>query len=484
MQSMFDVTVIGCGVIGAGIAYELSHYNLSVAIVEKENDIACGATKANSAIVHAGYDPKPGTKMARLNVEGSRMMEELCRRLNVEYKKIGSLVLAFDEADMKILQDLLRRGTQNGAEGLKILTKEEVLGMEPDLSPELTGALWAPTAAVISPWGLTLAAAQAAVQNGAKLYRNFAVDEIVKENRFYRICAGKNELETRYIVNAAGGFSDRINNMAAKPFFHIRPVKGQYYLLDKSQGNTVHHVIFQTPGKAGKGVLIAPTVDGNLIVGPTADAAENPEDTAVTAQGLEKIMQCALHSDAQVNFRESIRNFAGVRATAAEEDDFILEASKDAPRFVNAAAIQSPGLSSSPAIAVEVRKILESIGLACTPKDTYTEYHRQPLFRDMTEEQKKEALTRCPLYGRVICRCETITEGDILHVLHGPIPPVSIDGVKRRCNAGMGRCQGGFCGPRVHEILSRELKVPMVQVEQDRTGSYLLTGETKTGGTK
>lgn len=484
MQIMFDVTVIGCGVIGAGIAYELSHYHLSVAIVEKENDVACGATKANSAIIHAGYDPKPGTKMARLNVEGSRRMEELCHRLNVKYKKIGSLVLAFDEADMKILQELLHHGVQNNVEGLKILTKEETLKMEPGLNPELKGALWAPTAAVISPWGLALATAQAAVQNGATFYRDSAVKEIVEEDGFYRIRAGKNTLETRYIVNAAGGFSDCINNMVAKPFFHIRPVKGEYYLLDKSQGNAVHHVIFQTPGKAGKGVLISPTVDGNLIVGPTADAAEGPEDTAVTAQGLEKVMTCALHSDAQINFRESIRNFAGVRATAAEGDDFILEASKDAPRFVNAAAIQSPGLSSSPAIAVEVRKILESIGLTCTPKDTYTEYRCQPLFRDMTERQKKEALTRCPLYGRVICRCETITEGDILNVLHGPIPPVSIDGVKRRCNAGMGRCQGGFCGPRVHEILSRELGVPMEQVEQDRAGSYLLTGETKAGGTK
>ena len=479
---MFDVTVIGCGAVGAGIAYELSHCRLSVAIVEKENDIACGTTKANSAIVHAGYDPKPGTKMARLNVEGSRMMEGLCRRLHVEYRRIGSLVLAFDNDDMEIVRKLFRRGTENGVEGLEILTKEQVLKIESSLNPEVVGALYAPTAAIVDPWGLAIALAQSAVQNGAKLFLNSPVEHITDEGGFYRIEAGGNALETKYIVNAAGTFADKINDMVAKPFFRILPVKGEYYLLDKNQGHVVRHTIFQTPGKYGKGVLVSPTVHGNLIVGPTADPTNGPEDTAVTAQGLEKVVKSALRSDTHVNFRESIRNFAGVRATADKSDDFIIEASPDAPRFVNVAAIKSPGLSASPAIAKEVCGILEKEGLVCAKKDAFTDYCRQPLFQKMTEEQKEEALARDPLYGRVICRCETITEGDILSVMRGPIPPVSIDGVKRRCNAGMGRCQGGFCGPRVHEILSRETGRPMEKIEQDRTGSYLLTGETKVGG--
>ena len=478
---MYDVTIIGCGVVGAGIAYELSHYRLNVAIVEKENDIACGTTKANSAIVHAGYDPVPGTKMARLNREGSEMMEDLCRRLSVEYNRIGSLVLAFNETDLNILRELFRRGNLNGVEELQLLTKEETLKLEPGLNPEIVGALYAPTAAVVNPWGLAIATAQTAVLNGAKLYLNSPVEQIENEGEFYRITAGENTIETRYIVNAAGTFSDRINDMVAKPFFKILPIKGEYYLLDKSQGGIVSHTIFQTPNQDGKGILISPTVHGNLIVGPTADSAGNPEDTAVTAQGLQKVVKASLRSDTHVDFRESIRNFAGVRATSGV-DDFIVEASQDTPRFVNVAAIKSPGLSASPAIAVEVRSILEKIGLVCSSNPSFTEYRRPPLFKSMSQEQKKKAISDNPRYGRVICRCETITEGDILNTLHGPIPPASIDGVKRRCNAGMGRCQGGFCGPRVHEILSRETGTPMEKIVQGRSGSYLLTRETKVGG--
>lgn len=478
---MFDVTVIGCGVTGAGIAYELSRCEISVAVVEKQNDIACGTTKANSAIVHAGYDPLPGTKMARLNVEGSKRMEALCRRLSVAYQRVGSMVLAFDGADLETLRELLRRGNANGVEGLCILTKEQALNMEPGLNPEIAGALYAPTGAIVNPWGLAIAMAQTAVKNGAALYLNSPVRSISDRGGFYRIEAGENTLETRYVVNAAGTFADKINDMAAQPFFRILPVRGEYYLLDKCQGGIVRHTIFQPPSKSGKGVLISPTVHGNLIVGPTADPADGPEDTGVTAQGLQKVVKAALRSDTHVNFRESIRNFAGVRAATAT-DDFIIEASKDAPRFVNAAAIKSPGLSAAPAVGPEVRRILESIGLVCRAKGNFTEYRQPPLFKNMTKAEQAAALSRDPRYGRVICRCETITEGDILQTLRGPVPPVSIDGVKRRCNAGMGRCQGGFCGPRVHEILSRETGIPMENVEQDLTGSRLLTGETKTGG--
>lgn len=481
LGTMFDVAIIGCGVVGAGIAYELSHFRLSVAVVEKENDVACGTTKANSAIVHAGYDPKPGTKMARLNVEGSRMMQALCCRLNVRYQRIGSLVLALHDGDGEILRELLKRGKANGVADLQILTKEQTLQMEPELNPKLTGALYAPTAAIVDPWGLAIAMAQSAAANGVKLFLNSQVKKITEKGGCYRIQAGDHVLEAKYLVNAAGTCADKINDMVAKPFFRIVPVRGEYCVLDKSQGGCVHHTVFQTPGRFGKGVLISPTVDGNLIVGPTADPAEGPEDTAVTAEGLEKVVETALRSDAHVNFRESIRNFAGVRATADHFDDFLIEASPDAPRFVNAAAIKSPGLSSSPAIAGEVRRILESVGLVCRKKDSYVDYRRESLFKEMTEAEKKDALARDPLYGRVICRCETITEGDIRSALRGPIPPVSIDGVKRRCNAGMGRCQGGFCGPRVHEILSRARKVPMEKIVQDRAGSYLLTGETKAG---
>lgn len=478
---MYDVTVIGCGVVGASIAYELSKYNLSVAILEKENDISCGTTKANSAIVHAGYDPKPGTKMARLNVQGSKMMEDLCKRLSVDYKRIGSLVIAFDEDDMNTIRELYRRGVENGVEGLQILDRQQALEIEWNLNPEIVGALYAPSAAIVNPWGLAIAMAETAVRNGAELHLNSAVTSIRNEGEFYHLETSGGSIDTKYIVNAAGTHSDVINDMVAKPFFKIIPVKGEYYLLDKSQGNVVHHTIFQPPKKDGKGILISPTVHGNLIVGPTADPAKDADDVTVTAQGLEKIVKTATRSCSKVNFRESIRNFAGVRATTTT-DDFIIEASKDAPRFVNAAAIKSPGLSAAPAIGIEVRTILESIGLTCVAKKNVIDTRKVTLFKNMTQEEKEEALKRDPHYGRVICRCETITEGDILLAMQSPIPPVSIDGVKRRCNAGMGRCQGGFCGPRVHEIISKETGLPMTEICQDRAGSRLLVGETKNGG--
>ena len=475
---MFDVTIIGCGVIGASAAYELSGRGLSLAILEKENDVACGTTKANSAIVHAGYDPVPGTKMARLNVAGSGRMEELCRRLSVEYRRIGSLVLAFSGRDMEIVRALFERGKANGVEGLRILGREQTLAMEPNLNPELLGALYAPTAGIVNPWGLAIALAQSAVGNGAELRLNSAVTKIIDRGDHYRIETASGPCDTRYIVNAAGTHSDAISGLVCRPFFRILPVKGEYYLLDKSEGGLVNHVIFQPPQKEGKGVLISPTVHGNLIVGPTADPAENADDTAVTASGLRKVVKTALRSSARVNFRESIRTFAGVRATT-ELDDFIIEAS--APRFANAAAIKSPCLSAAPAIGPEIRRILEGAGLALGPKEHFVDFPLPKLFRNMTAEEKREALSRDPRYGRVICRCETITEGDILSALRGPIPPVSIDGVKRRCRAGMGRCQGGFCGPRVHEILSRETGTPMERICQDRAGSYLLTGMTREG---
>ena len=480
---MFDVTVIGCGAVGAAVAFELSRYRLAVAVLERENDVACGTTKANSAIVHAGYDPLPGTKMARLNVEGSRRMEALCRSLSVGYRRIGSLVIAFGEADLGTLRELYRRGAANGVEGLELLTAEQALAVEPNLAPGIAGALHAPSAAIVDPWGLAIAMAQVAVENGVKLYLNSGVTGISREDGFYRIETGSGFVDTRYVVNAAGTYSDRINDMAARPFFKILPVRGEYYVLDKSQGGIVSHTVFQPPRREGKGVLVCPTAHGNLIVGPTADPAGGPEDAAVTARGLEKVVSAALRACPKIDFRESIRSFSGVRATT-ETDDFIVEASPDAPRFVNAAAIKSPGLSAAPAIGTEVREILEDIGLRCEEKENFIASREQLLFKDMTDDRRREALSREPRYGRVICRCETITEGDILRVLRSPIPPVSIDGVKRRCNAGMGRCQGGFCGPRVHEILSRETGRPMEEICQDRAGSWLLAGETKTGGAK
>ncbi len=477
-NGMYDVTIIGCGVTGAAAAYELSKFRLSIAVLEKENDVACGTTKANSAIAHAGYDPKPGTKMARLNVLGSEMMESLCRRLNVEYERTGSLVLAFDEEDMRSLRALCERGRENGVRGLEIISGAKALEMEPNINPEVVGALYAPTAAIVNPWGLCIALAGTAVMNGAELFLNSEVRGIERGDGYFRIKTASGALETRYIVNASGAHSDKISEMVAKPFFKIIPVKGEYFLLDKSQGGLVRRVIFQPPNEDGKGVLIAPTVHGNLIVGPTSERVTDPEDCSVTARGLEKVLNISSRSSGKIDFRETIRNFAGIRASA-EIDDFILEAS--APGFINAAAIKSPGLTAAPAIGLEIVRLLEEEGLRPEKREDFREYRSGTLFKDMTPGDRSEALKRDKRFGRVVCRCETITEGDILDALKGPIPPVSIDGVKRRCRAGSGRCQGGFCGPRVHEILSRERGIRMEEVCQDKAGSFLLTGRTKEG---
>jgi len=472
---MYDVIIIGCGIVGAAAAYELTKYELSVAVLEKENDVACGATRANSAIVHAGYDPKPGTKMARLNVLGSRLMEPLCRKLSVDYRQIGSLVLAFSDSEMDRIRNLYERGQSNGVERLQILSGEQVLKIDPAVNPGVIGALYAPTAAIINPWGLCLAMAQSADVNGADICLNSEVTAISRMDGYFHIRTTAGSYDTRYIVNASGAYSDKVSEMALKPFFRIVPVKGEYYLLDKSQGGLVNHIVFQTPDEAGKGVLIAPTVHGNLIVGPTSEQVSDPEDTAVSYRGLEKVFNTSMRSSNRIDFRESIRNFAGVRATGS--DDFIIEAT--APGFINAAAIKSPGLSSAPAIAMEICNLLRENGLELNKKDGYKHYKKKPLFKNMTPEEQRRALELDRSYGRVVCRCETITEGDILAALEAPVPPVSIDGVKRRCGAGMGRCQGGFCGPRVHELLSRETGREMESICQGGEGSILLTGKTR-----
>ena len=475
---MVDVTIIGCGVIGAATAFALARYDLSVVLLERENDVADGTTKANSAIIHAGYNPEPGTLMARLNVEGNRMVKELARRLDVPCKEIGSMVLAFDEGDLGTIRTLYDRGVQNGVPGLRLLSAEEALALEPNLSREVKGALLAPSAAVISPWEFCLALAETAVKNGVQLFLNSPVTAIERIEGGYRITAGERAVESRMVVNAAGVHADRVHDMVAPHAFTTHPSRGEYYLMDKSQGALVGHVIFQCPNADGKGVLVSPTVHGNLIVGPNAEPVDDGDDVAVTAGGLAFVKRQAARSVPGINYRESIRNFSGVRAVT-DRPDFIIEEAAGAPGFIDLGGIKSPGLSSAPAIAAEAVKLLARAGLALNEKPAFDEQRRRVRFKELSSREKAALIEREPAYGRVICRCETITEGEILAVVRGPIPPVSIDGVKRRCGSGMGRCQGGFCGPRVQEILARALGVDQCEIPQDTAGSRILTGRTK-----
>ena len=476
---MVDVVIVGGGVCGCSLLYELSRYKLSAVLVEKENDVSVGTTKANSAIVHAGYDPHPGTKMARYNVEGNALVKELCEKLDVPYQQIGSLVLAFDADQDALVRELFDRGTQNGVPGMKVLSAEEVREMEPNVSPEVTSALYAPSAGIVSPWELAIALAETAVKNGAQVELNSEVTAIQPIDGGFRVTAGGKEIDTRFVVNAAGIWSDKINDMAAPHTFTVSANKGEYFLLDKSQGTLVNHVIFQCPSKVGKGVLVSPTVHGNLIVGPNAEDAEK-DDLGTTGDGLAFVRKMALRSVPDINFRDSIRNFAGLRANT-EIDDFLV-GETDQKGFFNIAGIKSPGLTSAPAIARDMVRMLGEAGLALDPKETFVDERHVVRFKHLSHEERAAAIAKNPLYGQIVCRCETITEGEIVDALHRPLPPCSIDGVKRRCGSGMGRCQGGFCGPRVQQIIARELGIPQEAVMMDRAGTAVITGETKMGG--
>ena len=477
----YDVLIIGCGVVGAVCAYELARYDLRVGVLEASNDVANGTTKANSAIVHAGYDPLPGTKMARLNVEGTALMGPLCARLDVPYRNNGSLVLSLSEEDDETLKTLYRRGLANGVPGLELLDRARTLALEPNLAPELRGALYAPSAGIVNPWELCLALAETAVRNGAELRLSTPVTALERGAEGWIVSTPKGVFTARYVLNCAGTRADQIAALAGDHSFAIQPTKGEYFLLDKSEGSRVEHVIFQCPSRLGKGVLVTPTVHGNLLVGPNA-VPSAPEDTANTAQGLAYVRSAALRSVPNINFRDNIRNFAGVRANS-DHEDFIVEESAVAPGLFHLAGIRSPGLSAAPALGREAAAMLRQAGLELREKENFRDSRRRIRFHELSPAEKNEMIARDPRWGRVICRCETVTEGEIVAALHSPIPPVSVNGVKRRVGAGMGRCQGGFCGPRVQEIVARELGLDPTQVLMDWEGSWVLCGETK-GGAK
>lgn len=477
---MYDVAIIGSGITGSACAYFLSKYRLKIAVIEKNNDVCCGTTKANSAIIHAGYDPHPETLMAKLNVKGSAMAKEICAKLDVPYNQIGSLVVAFSEEEAKTVEELFERGNANGVPDLKILNREELKEAEPMISDEALCALYAPSAAIVNPWEYGLAMAETAVRNGAEVLLESEVTSIKKENGVFKITAGEKEIEAKYVINAAGVNCDDVHNMIAPPKFKVIPSAGEYYLLDKSEGKRARHVIFQCPNKDGKGVLVSPTVHGNLIVGPNADARDK-DDTSTKTRCLDFVREKAVKSVPSINFRENIRNFTGVRA-ATEIDDFIIEFACEG--FLDLAGIKSPGLSAAPAIAELAVKMLDESGLALEEKESFTDERTHLRFKHLSDEEKNNAVKKNSAYGRVICRCETITEGEIIDALNSPIPPVSLDGIKRRAGTGMGRCQGGFCGPKVLEIMAKYKNEPFEAVLQDNTGSVILTGKTKSEGDK
>lgn len=475
---MYDVIIIGAGVSGTSIARELSRYKVKARVLERAEDVCCGTSKANSGIIHAGYDAAPGSLMAKLNVQGNQMMGELSRELDFPFRKTGSFVICTDGADMTKLQELYERGIQNGVKGLRILSREEAMKMEPNLAEQTVAALYAPTAGIVCPFSLNIAMAENAYTNGIHFSFGTEVQKIEKAEKGYRIQTSKGLFDTKYVVNAAGVYADVFHNMVSGHKIHITPRKGEYFLIDKSAGAHVTRTIFALPGKYGKGVLVTQTVHGNLLVGPTAADLENKEGTNTTTEGLADIRQKVSMVVKDVPLKKVITSFAGLRA---HEDghEFIIKEVEDARGFIDCAGIESPGLTSAPAIGVMVAGMLrEKLDLQKNPAFVA---RRKGILNPagLPMKNRNKLIRKNPAYGNIICRCEMISEGEILDAVHRPLGAKSLDGVKRRTRAGMGRCQSGFCTPRTMEILHRELGIPMEELTKCGGASQLLVGINK-----
>ena len=475
---MYDVIIIGAGVCGAAVARELSRYRVNACVLEKEEDVCCGTSKANSGIVHAGYDAEPGTLKTRPNVQGNKLMERLSEELDFPFKRNGSLVICRDEEGMPALRRLYDKGIENGVPDLKILGGEEVLEMEPNAAENVYAALYAPTAGIVCPFSLNIALAENAYMNGIDFKFDTEVQEIVKIENGYEIRTGNGTFQTGYVVNAAGVYADKFHNMVSGKKIHITPRRGDYCLLDKNAGSHVGRTIFTLPTKYGKGVLVTPTVHGNLLVGPTAIDVEDKEGTNTTAAGLDEVISKAGQSVRDLPMRQVITSFAGLRAHE-DGDEFIIGEPEDAQGFIDCAGIESPGLTSAPAIGKMAAGILRE-KLHLEEKDDFIAERKGILDPDtLTKEERAELIRREPAYGNIICRCEMVTEGEIIDAIRRPLGAKSLDGVKRRTRAGMGRCQSGFCSPRTMEILARELGISMADITKSGGASKLVVGINK-----
>ena len=476
---MYDVLIIGAGVIGCSIARELSRYKLSVAVVDKENDIAMGTSKANSGIVHAGFDAKTGTNKAIYNVLGARMFPKLSEELDFPYRKNGALVLCFDEGNRNELVQLLEQGKRNGVGGLSILDGDAVRKLEPNVSEKVVAALYAETSAIVSPYEMTIALAENAATNGVEFLLGSAVKSITNsKNGFEVSLADGRSLWTKIVVNCAGVYADEVYNAmkVSKPI-NIVARKGEYVLLDKKCGGLTDKTLFQQPTKMGKGVLVAPTTHGNVIVGPTADDVPQKDNLDTTVNGLNNAFNTATLSVPTLSRRDIITQFAGLRAHSTGGDFIIGES--EIENFFNVAGIESPGLSAAPAIAEDVAtEIATKLNAEKNPAFV-AKRKGIPCFAHMSDSERKQLIEKNALYGKIVCRCENVTEGEIVDSIRRPVGATDLDGVKRRTRAGMGRCQMGFCTPRIMEILSRELGKDMTEITKYGKGSHVVVGRTE-----
>ena len=477
---MYDIAIIGAGITGSAIARELSKYNINTVVLEKGVEVCQGTTKANSAIVHGGFDAKVGSLKAKLNVRGNELYPKLCEELNVEFKQNGALVLAFNEEDKKHIQELYNRGIQNNAKGLKILNRQEVLEREPNVNNAVVGALLCESSAIVCPFNLNVALMENAIENGTNLKLQSKVIGIEKYEETFKISLENGqEIQAKYIINAAGVYADKINNMIGGNEYYIIPRKGEYKILDKSEGKLVNHTLFQCPTEKGKGVLVTQTVHGNLLVGPNATLVDDRDNKSTTKSGIYEIVNASKISITNINYGKTITSFSGLRATP-NTGDFMIFASRVCKNFINVGGIESPGLASAPAVAEYVVDILKNEGLELKLKENYNPFrNKEKAFIHMNSEERKQLIATDESYKKIICRCESVTEGEIIDAIRRPCGARTVDGIKRRVRPGMGRCQGGFCGPKVIEILARELNVSVEDILKDYENSYMVVGKVK-----
>ena len=469
----FDVVVVGAGIAGCTAARELARYDLSICVLEAGNDIACGATRANSAIVHAGFDPSPGTLKARFNVEGSKAYPRWCDELGVQFRRNGSMVLAFDDEGRLKLEELVRRADANGVEGVRIVSGNRAREMEPNVSPEVACALVAPTGGIVDPYGFAFAAAENACGNGVRFLFSHRVEHIVRVGGGFIIEVAGERFSARAVVNAAGLFADEMNNMVSGERFFITPRRGEYYLYDTEYATTFEHTMFQAPGPLGKGVLVTPTIHGNMLIGPNSVSQASKTDLSTTQEGLADIVERARRTWPAASPRGAITNFAGLRA-AGESGDFVIGEAADAPGFFNIACFESPGLTSAPAVATFIAsQVAARLGAGGNPSFNPRRAPQLP-FTAMTDEQRERAIASDPAFGHVVCRCCEVTEAEVVRALHGPLPVLSLDAIKWRTGATMGRCHGGFCSPELVEIMSRELGCAPDAINKRLAGSRMI----------
>lgn len=453
---MYDICIVGAGVVGMNIARELSRYRLKICVLEKADDVSCGCSKANSGIVHGGYSDEPGTLKAQLCVTGNRMYEELDRQLNFGYRRTGSMLLALSEEDIPVLNKLYEQGVRNGVSGLSIIGRDQALAKEPYLNKDIKAALYCESAGVTSPYEFVIALAENAVENGVVLRLNTEVTAIKPTADNFVISTSNGEVMTKYVINAAGIYSDTVSNMVGISDYRVTPRRGQYILLDKDQSYLVKSIIFQAPSKMGKGILVTTTFHGNLMVGPNAEEIYDKNDVGTDIKSLEHTVAAARRSVPGFDMKKALTSFAGNRPVANIKD-FIIEESK-VKRFINLIGIDSPGLTASPAIALKVVEIIRQSGLVMEENSMFKPY-RKPIIRKKPADFAGSPDSPDP-QTRLICRCESVTEAEIIDSLQRGIPIASIDAIKRRTRAGMGKCQGAFCGPRIRRLIVDQLGVP------------------------